>query len=79
MADATEHTRETLACCATKHNLLTLYYIIHVSLFAGAQPGTCPKRIGRVTSTTGLLLHFIQTEASPRSQSFIGVPRIFQS
>lgn len=48
-----------------------------IYLFAGAQPGSCPKRIGRVTSASGLLLQFIQTEASPRSQSFIGVPQIF--
>lgn len=46
-----------------------------IYLFSGTQPGSSPKCIGWITSTSGLLLPFTQTEASPRSQFVIGVPQ----
>lgn len=48
-------------------------------IFAGPQAGSCPECSGWASSTTGLLLHITQTEASPTTHSIIGVPHLFQS
>lgn len=59
------------------------FYVLSTStalcIFAGPQAGSCPECSGWASSTTGLLLHITQTEASPPTHSIIGVPHIFQS
>lgn len=59
------------------------FYVLRTStalcIFAGPQAGSCPECSGWASSTTGLLLHITQTEASQPTHSIIGVPHIFQS